>query len=66
MKLQVLFAKFWPTTTAKYFTPGGLFKAFISTFTSLQNLNEIASVFAKIWPTESLYFCCNKEHLDIF
>ena len=28
MKLEVFFAKFGPTTTAKYFTPEGLFKAF--------------------------------------
>ena len=48
MKLQVFFAKFWPTTTAQYFTPGGLFKAFFLTFTSLHNLNEIASVFCQI------------------
>ena len=48
MKLQVFFAKFWPTTTAQYFTLGGLFKAFILTFTSLHNLNEIGSVFCQI------------------
>ena len=48
MKLQVFFAKFWPTTTAQYFTPERYFKAFISTFTSLHNLNEIASVFCQI------------------
>ena len=48
MKLQVFFAKFWPTTTAQYFTPEALFKAFILTFTSLHNLNEIGSAFCQI------------------